>query len=87
MDYNHISSFLSGIKKNLFKNREYYEIIASIVERHIGLVINVKLIKIKGSIITIQSSPIIKNEILIHKEGILKDLKDLLLDKNFKDIN
>jgi len=87
MDYNHISSFLGGIKKNLFKNREYYEIISQIVGRHIGVSIHVKQVKIKGNIINIQSSPIIKNEILIHKDGILKDLKDLLPDRNFIDLN
>lgn len=86
MDYNHISSFLGKVKQLLFKNEEYYEIISQVINRHIFLVVDPKLIKIRGGIIYIQSSPLVKNEIMIHKRGILSDISEVLTERKFTDI-
>ena len=86
MDYNHISNFLGKVKQLLFKNEEYYEIISQVINRHIFLVVDPKLIKIRGSIIYIQSSPLVKNEIMIHKRGILSDISEVLTERKFTDI-
>lgn len=86
MDYNHISSFLGKVKQLLFKNEEYYEIISQVINKHIFLVVDPKLIKIRGSIIYIQSSPLVKNEIMIHKRGILSDISEVLTERKFTDI-
>jgi hypothetical protein len=86
MDYNHIANFLGKLKQTLFKNEEYYDIISLTIKKHISSPIESKLIKIKGTHIYIQGSPMLKNEIFIHKVGILDDLKALLPDRNFTDI-
>lgn len=86
MDYNHITSFLEKFKKALFRNEEYYEVVVQTIEKHISISINSKSIKIKGSVIYIQGSPILKNEVLIHKTGILNDLSRLFPERKFVDI-
>lgn len=86
MDYNHIANFLGKLKQTLFKNEEYYDIISLTIRKHISSPIESKLIKIKGTHIYIQGSPMLRNEIFIHKVGILDDLKALLPDRNFTDI-
>lgn len=87
MDYNHISSFLNKVKLVLFKNEEHYDVVAQIIKKHISYPIETKSIKIKGTTIYIQGSPLLKNEILIHKVGILNDLSDLIIDRKFTNIN
>jgi hypothetical protein len=86
MDYNHISSFFDRFKKTLFKNEEYYDGVCLTIRKHISSPIDKKSIKIKNDIIYIQSSPIIRNEVLIHKTGILNDLSSIFPDKKFSDI-
>jgi hypothetical protein len=85
-DYNHINGFLEKFKAIIFKDEKTAKIIAEIIEKYTNSPIEANKIKIKGTTININSSPIFKNEILIHKQKILSDLSNLLPDKNFKDI-
>ena len=87
MDYNHIAGFLHKFKQALFKDEESYDIIALTIKKHISSPVDLKSIKIKGTHIYIKSSPMFKSEILIHKIGILADLKALLPGRNFTDIH
>jgi len=86
MDYNSISGFLDKFKKLLGQSEAVYRVISEIVSKHIKFPIEEKIIKIKGSIIFIKGSPALKNEILIHKQKILADLKELISGRNFTDI-
>ncbi|MDE2030686.1 MAG: hypothetical protein KGI58_00265 [Patescibacteria group bacterium] len=86
MDYNHISNFLDKFKKTLFKNEEYNNIISTTITHHISLSIDPRTIKTKGTIIYIKGSPILKSEILIHKNNIINDLSKIILDRKFTDI-
>jgi hypothetical protein len=86
MDYNHITNFLDKFKKLLSHSEAVYKIITEIISKHITIVMEEKSIKIKGSIIFVDGTPSLKNEILIHKQGILSDLKNLLPDRNFTEI-
>lgn len=86
MDYNHIGNFFSKFKQVLFKSEEANGAIAVTISKHISIPIETKSLKVKGTIIYIQGSPILRNEILIHKNGILKDLSDILIDRKFTDI-
>jgi len=85
-DYNHINNFLEKFKTLLFKGEEVNKIIAEVIEKYTKFRIETSKIKIKGTTININSSPMFHNEILIHKQKILYDLANLLPDKNFKDI-
>ena len=85
-DYNHINDFLNKFKTLLFKGEEVNKIIAEIIEKYTKSPIETNKIKIKGTTININGSPMFRNEVLIHKQKILSDLANLLLDKNFKDI-
>ncbi len=87
MDYSHINTFFNKFKTLFFKEEEIYKLINITISKHIKSLVNPKDIRIKGTIIYIKSSPIIRNEILIHKEEILKDLKYLIIDRNFTNIN
>ncbi len=86
MDYNHINNFLDKFKNIFFKEEEVYKIIAMTITKHIASQINYQSIKIKGTSIYIKGSPVLKNEVLIHKEGILKDLSGLITDRKFYNI-
>lgn len=86
MDYSHISNFLERFKKVLFKKEELNKIVAQVISETISFPIEEKILKIKGVNIYVEASPILKNEILIHKEKILKKLKSLVTDYSFNDI-
>ncbi|MEK7585671.1 MAG: hypothetical protein AAB477_00315 [Patescibacteria group bacterium] len=86
MDYNHIDSFLERFKKILFKEEATLEVITGVITKHIESPIKPQSIKIKGPIVYINESPILRNEVLIHKEGILNDLKEFLPRHRFSDI-
>ena len=86
MDYNQIASFLENFKKTLLKSEHSTKIISEIITKHIASEISPDMVKIKSNIIYIQSSPIVRSEVLIHKQGILSDLTDLLKDTKFIDI-
>lgn len=86
MDYNQITGFLEKFKKLLFQKEEVYKIIAKTISKHTSFLIEPKLIKIKNANIYIQSTPILRSEILIYKNKILSDLKKEIPEFNFKDI-
>ena len=86
MDFNHINGFLEKFKTLLFKGEEVSKVIAEIIEKYTKFPIEINKIKVKGTTIKINGSPMFRNEILIHKQKILSDIANLLPDKNFKDI-
>ena len=86
MDYNHITGFLEKFKKILFQKEEIYKIISAVISKHTSFPIEPKLIKIKNAIIYIQSTPILRSEILVYKNKILTDLKKEIPNYNFIDI-
>lgn len=86
MDYNHIKNYLDKVRDILFSKEETYNIISRVIESNISIKINIKSIQIRGADIYIKTTPITKNEILIHKGQILKDLSLMLPKNNFKDI-
>lgn len=86
MDYNHITSFLDKFKKLIYQKEETKEIIIKTISEEVHHPLEKKSIKIKDAFIYIEGSPIIRSEILIHKEKILNKLKSLLPNNNFSDI-
>jgi len=86
MDYNHVKSFLENFKKLLSQKESSYGIIAETITKHISSPIDTKMIKVKGNTIYIQGSPMLRGEVLIHKQGILSDLNKFTPQSHFKDI-
>ena len=86
MDYNHITSFLDKFRKLVFQKEELKNIVVKTISEEITKPIEPTSIKIKGALIYIEGSPILRSEILIHKKQILLKLKDLLPNNNFLDI-
>lgn len=86
MDFNHINIFLDKFKKILFQKEVSLSLIADTITKHIGYSIDTKNIKTKGNIIYVQSSPMLRSEILIHKETILSDLNNSITGSCFRDI-
>jgi len=85
MDYNHIKNFLDKFKNILFEKEEKLKIISSLVKKHTQVDLNERDIKINGTTIQLKTTPIARNEILMKKELILKDLS--LVDGSiYKDI-
>ena len=86
MDYNHIKNYLEKFKNIIFSKEENIKIISEIIEKNISIKIDPKFIQIKGSTIYIKTSPLIRNEILIKKDKILKDLQGVLNQNNIREI-
>ena len=86
MDYNHITSFLEKFRKIIFQGEEINKVIIEIITKHISYPIESNKIKIKGDIIYVQGSPMLRNEVLMHKGVILLDLSQSIKDRHFGDI-
>lgn len=86
MDFQKIENFLGKFKELVFKNEEYYSIICEVIKKHISFDLAKSSIVIKDADIYIKASPLVRNEIMIHKNGILKDINDLSLGRKFKNI-
>lgn len=86
MDYNHITTFLEKFKKILFQKETSQKVIIEVITKHISFPIDVSMIKVEGTVIHIKGSPLVRNEILIHKQGILSDLKNIAPEGRFSDI-
>lgn len=83
MDYNHITSFLEKFKKILFQKEEIKEIVLKTISFEVSHEIKKEDLKIKNGYIFIQGSPMLRGEILMHKEQILIKLKTVLPENNF----
>ncbi|NVN96647.1 hypothetical protein HXX01_00095 [Candidatus Nomurabacteria bacterium] len=77
MDYNHIKNFLDKFKNILFEKEEKIKLISLAIKKNTQIEIEDKNIKISGNVIQIKSSPLVKGEILMKKENILKDLSSV----------
>lgn len=86
MDYNHIKEYLNKFKDILFSKEENYNIISRAIENNTSIKIETKFIQIKPPFIYIKASPLVRGEILIHKDKILKDIQAISPQSNFKDI-
>ena len=86
MDYNQITTFLDKFKKIFFQKEELKKIVIKTITEEISYKIENNLIKIKNNYIYLDTSPIIRNEILIHKKQILLKLKKNLPNNIFSDI-
>ncbi len=86
MDYNHIKNYLDKIRNVLLSKEEAYDLISSSIYNNISVKIEKKFIQIKGNIIYIKASPLVRNEILINKDKILKDLSSLSINTKYIDI-
>ncbi len=86
MDYNHITNFLDKFKKLINNKEEVKETVLKIIKEEIPFQIEKQSLKIKGGFIYIDSSPILRSEILMHKKQILMKLKNILPDTKFLDI-
>ena len=85
-DYNQINLFLDKFKKILSQGENSKALIVEIISKKISFQIEPQQIKIKGSVIHINGSPMLRNEILMKKEGILSELQLQLTDRRFTDI-
>jgi hypothetical protein len=86
MDYNHITLFLEKFKKLVFQKEETKEIVIKTISGEISHEIEKESITIKNGFIFVKGSPILRSEIMIHKNQILFKLKSILPGNNFIDI-
>lgn len=86
MDFNHIKTYLDKFKNIILSKEEIYKTISRIIEENIHIKVENKNIQIKTPFIYIKASPIVRNEIMINKEKILKEINQLSPQSNLKDI-
>jgi hypothetical protein len=73
-----ISIYLQKFSKIGLGERELKENIILIIKNKLGFELKREDIKIKDGVITINTTPITKNEIFINKEAILKEIQSKL---------
>lgn len=86
MDYNHITSFLDKFKKILFQKEEIKNIVTKIISEEIKHPIEKDKIKLRGGVIFVEGSPVVRSEIMMKKEQILLKAKKFFPQINFLDI-
>lgn len=86
MDYVKLTDILEKFKKLLFKEEEIYKIISETIFKNTTFVVPHNLIKIKGDIIYLNCSPMLRSEILMRKRQIISDLSLIVSDRNINDI-
>ncbi len=84
MDYFKITDLLSKFSKIISDSDSKKEIIISVLLKHTKKNISKENFKIDKNILVINMSPLVKNEIFMHKLDILKDLESVGM--NIKDI-
>lgn len=78
MDFNHIDLYLEKFKKILSQTSFQKETILSVISEEIKFELKSENLKIKNNIVILSGvSPIVKNEIFLHKEKIFNRLKDV----------
>ncbi|MFA7315256.1 MAG: hypothetical protein WC059_00435 [Candidatus Paceibacterota bacterium] len=87
MDYEHITQFLSKFKKFLSDDEDVKKRIATVISKHISFEIDPKIIKLHKTTISILGSPTLRNEIFIHEQGILSDIKEIVPERVFLKIS
>lgn len=80
MDYQSIGSLFEKVKKLLGASQEQKETTQTLITKYIGYSIPLNQFEIKNSILKINSSPVIRNEIFMRKNQILSDAKNLNLN-------
>ncbi len=86
MDYGHINIFLEKFKK-IFKDKtELKSLVLEIINKNLNSKIDESCISIKPPFINIKGSPILKNEVLIYKVKILKEIEEKTKDIILTDI-
>jgi len=75
MDYSHITLFFEKFKNIIFQKEQIKEIVIKIISETISYPIENNFIEIKKGQVFIKSSPLLKNEILIHKKEIFDRFK------------
>lgn len=83
MDYNHIEQFLDKFKKLLSKSEAVTGVIADIVSKHTNTTVDPKMIVIKGTVIHMQGSPMLRNEVFLHTQEIIAELAVIIPDRHF----
>ena len=86
MDYNHITQFFDKFKRMLSEGEMGRSVIVSTISKNTSIQIQSESIKVKGSVIYISGSPMLRNEVLMRKEKILKELLEAIPHKRFTDI-
>ncbi len=83
MDYNQINLYLEKFKKILNQTSLNKETIISIINNEIKFKIKNEDMKIKNDTLIFSNiSPILKNEIFLHKEKIIKEIRNNGLNIN-----
>lgn len=74
MEYNHINGFFDKFKKIIYQKQKTKKIIRDTISKNISFDINDDFFDYKNGIVYLKCSSVFKNEIIIRKEKILKDL-------------
>jgi hypothetical protein len=75
MELFNIQKFLEVYKDKLFSEDENRQLLVSIIKKHAGVSVPFNAITIKKNVMTIAASPIVRNELYLHKREILEAFK------------
>ncbi|TSC74322.1 MAG: hypothetical protein G01um101448_198 [Parcubacteria group bacterium Gr01-1014_48] len=81
-----IALYLKKFTDNVSHERLVRESIIDILKKYSGVPIPLENIHIKGNTLYIRASPVLKNILFIHKEDILKQLRECLEKSSISDV-
>ncbi|MCX6755822.1 MAG: hypothetical protein NTX85_00565 [Candidatus Nomurabacteria bacterium] len=85
-DYNHINKFLDKFIKLVSKGDLVLNEIVFVVKKNTNFDLTKDNFTFKNGMIKVNTSPLVKGEIMMKKEKILADLRNSLTGTNFLDI-
>jgi len=81
-----ISDFLGKFQIIISSDDDLKESIILAIKNTIGIVLNKKDLKVLGDTVFIKTSPVIKNEIFLKKEKIIKKINEIPRKRKIRDL-
>jgi hypothetical protein len=86
VNFNNLEGYLDKFKKIFSTVNFQRDAVVSIIEKHTNIKLLPKEFDIKDFVVTLKTSPGIKNEIFMHRNQILEELKTVLGNQSPKNI-
>jgi hypothetical protein len=81
-----ISGFFDKFRSKVISQVQNYVIFTEVIKKHTGIEIEMKDMSLSGGVLKIKTSSIIKNEIFIKKNRILKEIAEKIKKIRVNDI-
>ena len=87
MSFGNVSKHFENLKKRFtLPDEQVRRVCSDVIEKELGVTIDIKKIRVANSVLVINIQPSLKNEIFMNKHKILELIKEVCKEKTPKDI-